>query len=161
VGELTSEAVPPIGDDDHVVGEGPETIAYLDLACPHCAAAWTRLRAEPIRLCFRHFPIASKRPRSPALHAAAEAAAAQAEDAFWRLVASATRMTRICGTAPRSSGWTSPASRPTAAPTLWWRGYDATSRAGSGPASPVHRPTSETAARTQPANIARVREREF
>ena len=86
MGELTSEAVPPIGDDDHVVGEGPETIAYLDLACPHCAAAWTRLRAEPIRLCFRHFPIASKRPRSPALHAAAEAAAAQAEDAFWRLV---------------------------------------------------------------------------
>jgi protein-disulfide isomerase len=33
----------------------------------------------------RHFPLASKRPRSPALHAAAEAAALAGEDAFWSL----------------------------------------------------------------------------
>ena len=36
----------------------------------------------------RHFPVASKRPRSPALHAAAEAAAIQRVDAFWEMVAS-------------------------------------------------------------------------
>ena len=36
---------------------------------------------------FRHFPIASKHPRAPALHVAAEAAFLQGGDeAFWRLV---------------------------------------------------------------------------
>jgi protein-disulfide isomerase len=34
----------------------------------------------------RHFPIASRRPRSPALHAAAEAVSAQNPDAFWWFV---------------------------------------------------------------------------
>ena len=84
--ELGSAAVPPIGEGDHARGEGPATIAYLDLACPHCAAEWPKLRAEPVRLCFRHFPLASKRPRAPALHAAAEAAALQREEAFWEMV---------------------------------------------------------------------------
>jgi protein-disulfide isomerase len=37
----------------------------------------------PLRLCFRHFPVASKHPRAPALHAAAEAASLQRETAFW------------------------------------------------------------------------------
>jgi protein-disulfide isomerase len=36
----------------------------------------------------RHFPVASKRPRSPALHSAAEAAAIQREGAFWEMVSS-------------------------------------------------------------------------
>jgi len=41
----------------------------------------------PLRLVFRHFPVASKHPRAPALHAAAEAAALQGgEEAFWALV---------------------------------------------------------------------------
>lgn len=36
---------------------------------------------------FRHFPVASKHPRAPALHAAAEAAALQGSDeVFWALV---------------------------------------------------------------------------
>jgi protein-disulfide isomerase len=35
------------------------------------------IRARPASLVFRHFPVASKHPRSPALHAAAEAAGAQ------------------------------------------------------------------------------------
>jgi protein-disulfide isomerase len=35
------------------------------------------LPEEPGRLVFRHFPLASKHPRSPALHAAAEAAGRQ------------------------------------------------------------------------------------
>ncbi len=58
-------------------GEGPEAILYLDLGCPHCAATWVRMRELPLRLVFRHFPVASKHPRAPALHAAAEAAGAQ------------------------------------------------------------------------------------
>jgi protein-disulfide isomerase len=83
VSELTSAAVPPIGEDDHVAGEGPEAIVYADFGCPYCAAAWPAVRRLPLRLCFRHFPMASTHPRGPALHAAAEAAAAQ--DAFWEM----------------------------------------------------------------------------
>jgi protein-disulfide isomerase len=78
--------VPPIGGEDHVRGDGPEAIVYLDLACPACAATWLDVRELALRLCFRHFPLASKRPRSPALHAAAEAAALQRPEAFWELI---------------------------------------------------------------------------
>jgi protein-disulfide isomerase len=81
--DLTSADVPPVGPDDHVSGEGPETIVYVDLACPGCAASWNRLRGLELRLCFRHFPMAAKHPRAPALHAAAEAAAAQGR--FWEM----------------------------------------------------------------------------
>jgi protein-disulfide isomerase len=81
--ELTSASVPPIGADDHVTGEGTEAIVYADFGCPYCAAAWARIRALPLRLCFRHFPMASKHPRAPALHAAAEAAGWQG--AFWEM----------------------------------------------------------------------------
>jgi protein-disulfide isomerase len=76
--DLTSAAVPPIGPGDHVRGEGEEgLIVYADLGCPRCAAAWAAIAARPDRTAFRHFPVASKHPRSPALHAAAEAAGAQ------------------------------------------------------------------------------------
>jgi protein-disulfide isomerase len=81
--ELTSAAVPPIGEDDHVSGEGRETIVYADFGCPFCATAWARIRELPLRLCFRHFPMASKHPRAPLLHAAAEAAGRQG--AFWEM----------------------------------------------------------------------------
>ena len=84
--------MPPVGPDDHVRGEGREVIAYLDLACPHCAATWARLDGLALRLVFRHFPMPSKHPRAPALHAASEAAAAQgSEEAFWGLVDSIYR----------------------------------------------------------------------
>ena len=75
--DLTSADVPPIGPEDHARGEGEELIVYADLGCPHCAAAWAEIRERPNLLVFRHFPVASKHPRSPALHAAAEAAGAQ------------------------------------------------------------------------------------
>jgi protein-disulfide isomerase len=75
--ELTSSPVPPIGPDDHVRGEGEAAIVYADLGCPRCAAEWAKLAREPLRIAFRHFPVASKHPRAPALHAAAEAAGAQ------------------------------------------------------------------------------------
>jgi protein-disulfide isomerase len=77
VPDLTSASVPPLGADDHVRGEGKALIVYADLACPHCAAAWPELVARPLRMAFRHFPLAGRRPRSPALHAAAEAAGLQ------------------------------------------------------------------------------------
>jgi protein-disulfide isomerase len=75
--DLTSAAVPPIGPEDHVRGEGEGLIVYADLGCPHCAAWWRNLVTGGDRIAFRHFPVASKHPRSPALHAAAEAAGVQ------------------------------------------------------------------------------------
>jgi len=76
--DLTSAPIPPVGTGDHVLGEGEEgLIVYADLGCPHCAGAWGRLRERPGRLVFRHFPVKSKHPRAPALHAAAEAAGLQ------------------------------------------------------------------------------------
>ena len=77
--DLSSAPIPPLGPDDHVrgEGEGEPIVVYADLGCPHCAAAWLELIARPGRLAFRHFPVASKHPRSPALHAAAEAAGTQ------------------------------------------------------------------------------------
>ncbi len=76
--DLSSAPIPPVGAGDHVAGSGEEGIVvYADLGCPHCAAGWRRLRERPGRLVFRHFPVASKHPRSPALHAAAEAAGRQ------------------------------------------------------------------------------------
>jgi protein-disulfide isomerase len=76
--ELTSAAVPPAGPEDHCRGgEGPELIVYADLGCPYCASAWAEIAAREAGIVFRHFPVASKHPRSPALHAAAEAAGLQ------------------------------------------------------------------------------------
>ena len=51
---------------------------------PRCRSP--RIRAYPGRLCVRHFPLAAKRPRAEALHAAAEAAGLQRPDAFWQMV---------------------------------------------------------------------------
>jgi protein-disulfide isomerase len=83
--DLTSSAIPPIGPDDHARGEGEEgLVVYGDLACPHCAAEWPQILDRDGRLVFRHFPVASKHPRSPALHAAAEAAGRQGR--FFELV---------------------------------------------------------------------------
>jgi protein-disulfide isomerase len=76
--DLTSASVPAVGPDDHVRGEGEGgLIVYADLGCPRCAGAWQRLCEWPGQLVFRHFPLASKHPRSPALHGAAEAAGLQ------------------------------------------------------------------------------------
>ncbi len=58
-------------------GSGEITVVYADLACPHCAGVWAEIVNQPGQVVFRHFPVASKHPRSPALHAAAEAAGIQ------------------------------------------------------------------------------------
>jgi protein-disulfide isomerase len=90
--DLTSARVPERAADDHVRGEGREVVVYMDLACPHCAAAWERVEALTACLVFRHFPVASKHPRAPALHAAAEAVTVQGgEPAFWEFVDSIYR----------------------------------------------------------------------
>jgi protein-disulfide isomerase len=76
--DLRSAPIPAVGPEDHVRGAGEGTaIVYADLGCPRCAAAWRELRERPGGLVFRHFPLASKHPRAPALHAAAEAAGRQ------------------------------------------------------------------------------------
>lgn len=75
--KLTSAPIPPVGAEDHRHGEGPELVVYADLGCPHCAARWEEIAGRPATIVFRHFPVASKHPRSPALHAAAEAAGRQ------------------------------------------------------------------------------------
>ena len=82
--DLSSAPIPPLADDDHVRGEGELRIVYADLGCPHCAATWADLGREPLRIAFRHFPVRSKHPRSPALHGAAEAAGLQG--AFFEFV---------------------------------------------------------------------------
>jgi protein-disulfide isomerase len=83
--DLTSSPIPPLSADDHVRGEGKSLrVVYADLGCPHCAAEWVKIAERPGRTVFRHFPVASKHPRSPALHAAAEAAGAQGR--FFELV---------------------------------------------------------------------------
>lgn len=76
--DLTSAPIPPIGSDDHIRGEGETIVVYADLACPHCAGVWRELIVAH-EIAFRHFPVATKHRRSPALHAAAEAAGAQGE----------------------------------------------------------------------------------
>jgi protein-disulfide isomerase len=86
--DLSSATIPPIGAGDHVRGAGREAIFYVDLGCPHCAAAWSAIARTDLRVCFRHFPVASKHRRAPALHAAAEAAGRQDESAFWAMVES-------------------------------------------------------------------------
>lgn len=75
--DLTSAAVPPLGPEDHKRGEGSALIVYADLGCPYCAAAWAEISTREATIVFRHFPVASKHPRSLALHAAAEAAGRQ------------------------------------------------------------------------------------
>lgn len=58
-------------------------ILYIDLGCADCAAAWVRITKLPLRLVFRHFPVAGKHRRAPALHAAVEAAGLQG--CFWEM----------------------------------------------------------------------------
>jgi len=76
--------VPPAGPGNHRRGEGPELIVYADLGCPHCASAWAEICEREATVIFRHFPVASKHVRAPALHAAAEAAGLQ--DHFFEMV---------------------------------------------------------------------------
>jgi protein-disulfide isomerase len=78
---LRSAPIPPPATDDHVRGDGPIVIVYGDYECPYCAAELAKL--HDLTMVFRHFPVASKHPRSRRLAAAAEAAALQGR--FWEM----------------------------------------------------------------------------
>ena len=80
---FSSAPPPPPSDDDHRRGEGPLVIEYSDLSCPACAVAHSRMGLDVTRV-FRHFPMASRRPRARPLAHAAEAAALQGR--FWEFV---------------------------------------------------------------------------
>lgn len=83
--DLRSAPVPAPDDGDHLRGAGgaPLVIVYADFECPYCAAQELRLRALPIRVVFRHFPVRSSHPRAWPAACAAEAAALQ--DRFWEM----------------------------------------------------------------------------
>jgi protein-disulfide isomerase len=81
--DLRSAPVPPLRGDDHVRGpDGAAVVVfYGDFACPRCAVEALRLRAEDVRVVFRHFALKAKHERAVPLALAAEAADRQ--DAFW------------------------------------------------------------------------------
>jgi protein-disulfide isomerase len=83
--DLRSAPLPPLSADDHVRGPGdaPLAIVYGDYECPFCAQLEVRLRALPLRVAFRHFPVKGSHPRAEAAARAAEAAAAQGT--FWAM----------------------------------------------------------------------------
>jgi protein-disulfide isomerase len=62
---------------------GRLVVVYGDYECPYCAALEARLRALPLRMCFRHFPVRASHPRAHPAACAAEAAALQG--AFWAM----------------------------------------------------------------------------
>ncbi len=81
--ELGSAPVPAPSDADHRRGDGPVTIVYADFECPYCGALELRLRALPLTVVFRHFPVRSSHPRAWPAACAAEAAGRQ--DRFWEM----------------------------------------------------------------------------
>lgn len=81
--DLGSSPIPPLGEDDHVRGDGPLVVEYADLECPYCAKANLLLAELPVRRVFRHFPVVSKHPRARVLAYALEAAALQGR--FWEM----------------------------------------------------------------------------
>jgi protein-disulfide isomerase len=81
--DLRSAPVPPLREDDHVLGpqDAPLVFFYGDFACPRCAVEATRLHDAAAHVVFRHFALKAKHERAVPLALAAEAAARQ--DAFW------------------------------------------------------------------------------
>ena len=81
--DLTSAPVPPLRADDHLRGPdgAPLLIVYADFSCPRCALTASRLAGVAVRVCFRHFALATRHPRAQPAALAAEAAARQG--AFW------------------------------------------------------------------------------
>lgn len=83
--DLTSAPVPPLNDGDHVRGPdgAPLVFLYADFTCQRCALAVVRLAGVDLRVCFRHFALASRHPR--ALPSALAAEAAGRQGAFWEM----------------------------------------------------------------------------
>jgi protein-disulfide isomerase len=83
VSELGSAPVREPSASDHRRGAGALTIVYADFECPYCAALEHKLRALPVEVVFRHFPVRSSHPRAWPAACAAEAAARQGR--FWEM----------------------------------------------------------------------------
>ena len=83
--DLRSAPPPPLEAADHARGDAawPLVVLYADFTCARCALAHARLSEAPVRVAFRHFALAARHPRAPALAAATEAAALQGR--FWEL----------------------------------------------------------------------------
>jgi protein-disulfide isomerase len=79
--DLRSAPPPPVREDDHVRGRGPELVVYADFTCPRCALAHERLTAAGARVVFRHLALRAKSAR--AVPAACAAEAAHRQGAFW------------------------------------------------------------------------------
>ena len=136
--DLTSAAVPPIGPDDHVRGEGEEgLIVYADLGCPHCAVGLGGARRAP------RGGSPSATSRSPASTRARRPCtrpprppAPRASSSRWSTRSTpiaATSTTRISGSGPSASGSTWSASSATGGRRRSRRGCGATSSPASAP----------------------------
>jgi protein-disulfide isomerase len=111
----------PIGAEDHVTGYLDATVTLLeygDYECFYCGAAENILRvaqeqlASPIRIVFRHFPLADIHEHAEIAALAAEAAGAQGK--FWQMHAwlfqhqRSLDIPQFCRRRP-TLGWTSTA----------------------------------------------------
>lgn len=81
---------PPVGDDDHAIGDAGATITLVefgDFECPFCGqaaqivAALRETLGDRLRYVFRHFPLETMHPHALVAAEAAEAAATQGQ--FW------------------------------------------------------------------------------
>jgi protein-disulfide isomerase len=89
---VDAKPIPPIQDDDHVVGPdtaGITLVAYCDFECPYCGRAYPiiqQLQArfrDRLRFVFRHFPLTAKHAHAQLAAEAAEAAGGQGQ--FWAM----------------------------------------------------------------------------
>lgn len=81
---------PPLGDDDHVLGDARASVTLVefgDFECPFCGraagivAALREALGDRLRFGFRNFPLETMHPHALVAAEAAEAAAAQGQ--FW------------------------------------------------------------------------------
>jgi protein-disulfide isomerase len=87
---MSSKLRPPLGDDDHVIGDEAARVTlveYGDYECPFCGqasvivAALRETLGDQLRFGFRHFPLTTAHPHALIAAEAAEAAGAQRR--FW------------------------------------------------------------------------------
>ena len=83
---------PPVGPDDHVIGETDPEVTLMefgDYQCPFCARAQEVVRQVRrammgrLRFVYRHFPLTQVHPQAFLAAQAAEAAGAQGQ--FWQM----------------------------------------------------------------------------
>ena len=123
---LVDLAAPIDGSRDHIRGpeDAPVTLLeYGDFECPFCGRAEEVIRellagSGEVRYVWRHLPLNDVHPRAQLASEAAEAAAAQGEDAFWKyhdlLLERQDRSSRAISSAMRVSSASTSTGSPTA-----------------------------------------------